>query len=190
MTSSRRISLVVREVTRETWPDFERLFEARGGPSYCWCMAFRATREELRGADRPSRKVQMEARVNAGTPVGILGYLGSEPVAWCSVAPRHTFRKLVSDGSSNEGVWSITCFYVARRHRGAGIAAAMLAAAVRHAEAGGARLVEAYPVDPQSPSYRHMGFLPTFEKAGFTECGREGKRRHIMRLPIGGSEGD
>jgi len=35
-----------------------------------------------------------------------------------------------------------------------------------------------------------MGFLPTFERAGFTECGREGKRRHIMRLPIGGSEGD
>ena len=45
-------------------------------------------------------------------------------------------------------------------------------------------MIEAYPVDPASPSYRFMGFIPAFERAGFTEIGTAGTRRHIMRLTI------
>jgi len=48
----------------------------------------------------------------------------------------------------------------------------------------GARVVEAYPVAPDSPSYRFMGFVPAFEKAGFREVGRAGSRRHVMRLEV------
>lgn len=29
----------VREVTPETWADFVALFEGRGGPKYCYCLA-------------------------------------------------------------------------------------------------------------------------------------------------------
>jgi hypothetical protein len=29
-----------------------------------------------------------------------------------------------------------------------------------------------------------MGFIETFNKAGFQEVGRAGQRRHVMRLPI------
>lgn len=177
-------SLTVREVTPETWPDFERLFEAKGGPSYCWCMAFRATRAELTRAGGPTRKQQMADRVRSGVPVGILGYLASEPVAWCSVAPRNTFRNLVSDGSPDQDVWAITCFYVARKHRRTHIASAMLEAAVSYARRSGAKLVEGYPVDPDSPSYRHMGRVSWFEKAGFVERGRQGTRRRIMELRV------
>ena len=43
-------------------------------------------------------------------------------------------------------------------------------------------LIEAYPVDADSPSYRFMGFVPVFAEAGIAEVGREGKRRHVMRL--------
>lgn len=179
-------SLAVRPVTQETWPDFERFFAAESRTRYCWCMAFRATSEELKHADGPSRKQQMEGRVRSGVPVGILGYVDSEPVAWCSVAPRHTFRTLVSDGSPDEGVWAITCFYVPRRLRGTGLAGRMLAAAVRHARDSGARLIEGYPVDPDSPSYKHMGRVSMFEKAGFVERGRQGTRRHIMELRLDG----
>jgi hypothetical protein len=45
-------------------------------------------------------------------------------------------------------------------------------------------VVEAYPVDADSPSYRFMGFVPVFAEAGFAEVGREGKRRHVMRLRL------
>jgi hypothetical protein len=44
--------------------------------------------------------------------------------------------------------------------------------------------VEAYPVDEAAPSYRFMGFVPVFAAAGFTEVGRAGTRRHVMRLNL------
>lgn len=166
------------------WADFERLFEARGGPKACWCMVWRATPAEAKHRDGASRKAAMAARVSAGVPVGLLGYIDSEPVAWCSVAPRGSYRRLAPGDAADEGVWSIACFFVARRLRGHGITQRLITAAVKHAAAHGARVVEAYPVDPVSPSYRFMGFVSAFEAAGFHEVGRAGTRRHIMRLTL------
>lgn len=177
-------ALIIREVVPQRWADLERLFEAKGGPSYCWCMAWRATPQEARHADKAGRKSAMAARVQGGTPVGLLGYLDEQPVAWCSIAPRSTYRRLVSDATPDEGVWSIVCFFVLRPHRGAGLTKQMLAAALEHARQHGARFVEAYPVDEDSPSYRFMGFVPMFEQAGFHEIGLEGTRRHVMRREL------
>ncbi|HEY8520493.1 MAG TPA: GNAT family N-acetyltransferase [Gammaproteobacteria bacterium] len=176
--------LEIRAVTPRTWSDFERLFESKGAPKYCWCMAWRASTAELKHAKPADRKRQIHERVRAEVPVGILGYQGSEPVAWCSVAPRSTFRGLASDAGEDEGVWSITCFFVRRPLRHAGLARAMLAGAVEHAQRHGARIVEGYPVDPESPSYRYMGFVSMFAEAGFVEVGREGTRRHRMQLRL------
>ena len=147
-------------------------------------MAWRASSAELKHADSQSRKNQIAERVKSAVPIGILGYLHSEPIAWCSIAPRSTFRHLVSNDSSDDGVWSITCFFVSRRHRKTHIATAMLSAAIKYARRRGAKVVEGYPVDPDSPSYRHMGFVSMFEKARFSNCGREGSRRHIMQLSV------
>ena len=147
-------------------------------------MAWRATPQEAKQTGSQHRKAAMEARIRENTPVGILGYLAGEPVAWCSIAPRATYRRLVSDGSSDEGVWSIVCFFVLRQHRGAGLTRKMLAAAIKHARQHGARIVEAYPVDEESPSYRFMGFVPLFAEAGFQEIGREGSRRHVMQRKL------
>ena len=174
----------VHEVTSERWPDFERLFEAKGGPKYCWCMAWRAIPEDAKRSNGAQRKAAMAARVRQGVPVGLLGYLGEEPIAWCSVAPRATYRQLVSNGAPDEGIWSIVCFFILRQYRGAGITKRMLAAALEHARLHGAKVVEAYPVDEDSPSYRFMGFMPMFEQAGFHEIGREGARRHVMQRDV------
>lgn len=91
--------LVFHEVDAGRWPDFERLFAGRGGPKACWCMVWRATPQEARRSDGASRKAAMAQRVGVGVPVGLLGYLDAEPVAWCSIAPRATYRRLVDDGS-------------------------------------------------------------------------------------------
>lgn len=123
-------------------------------------------------------------RIAVGIPVGLLGYIGKEPSAWCSVAPRATYRQLIDDRSSDEGIWSIACFFAIRRFRKHGITRRIISAAVEHARSRGAVIVEAYPVDPDSPSYRFMGFLPVFEKAGFIEVGRAGTRRHVMQLRV------
>jgi GNAT superfamily N-acetyltransferase len=171
----------VHEVVAERLAHFERLFEARGGPKFCWCMAWRTKSVDAKGANSALKKAAMVARIESGTPVGLLGYLGEEPVAWCSIAPRTTYRRLVSDGSPDEGIWSIVCFFVLKPYRQMGITKRMLAAALTHAYRRGAQVVEAYPVLKDSPSYRFMGFVPMFEEAGFKEIGREGSRRHVMQ---------
>lgn len=174
--------LAFREVDESTWPDFERLFESRGGPEFCWCMVWR---DKPRQGDR---KQSMLDRVTGGVPIGILGYEDGEPVAWCSIAPRDTYRKGLSGvdlpGDVPDSVWSLACFFVPRRLRGQGIATQVIAAAIEHARANGAHVVEAYPVDADAPSYRFMGFVGMFENAGFTEVGRAGTRRHVMRLQL------
>jgi GNAT superfamily N-acetyltransferase len=171
-----------REVTAETWPDFVALFEARGGPKYCYCLAWRDRPPNL---DHDGRQEAMASRVRAGTPIGLLGYLDGAPVAWCSIAPRDTYARLGGEEYAPDlAVWSVVCFFLQRPLRGRGLSRALLDAAVQHARTRGADIVEAYPVDPDSPSYRFGGFVPLFRAAGFEERHMAGTRRHVMRLPV------
>lgn len=176
-----------RPVNSDNWADLENLLEARGGPKSCWCMVWRAVGAEARQSDGRSRKAALQTRVADGVPVGILGYVNGQPVAWCSIAPRQTYRSLGGpDDFENEpgAVWSLVCFFVKREWRGQGVTEQLLGEAIREARRRRAKIVEAYPVDPQSPSYRFMGFVDTFRKAGFKEIGKAGTRRHVMRLVV------
>ncbi|MGB8398522.1 GNAT family N-acetyltransferase [Bradyrhizobium sp.] len=180
--------LAFREVGPGNWGDFERLFAARGGPKSCWCMVWRATSAEARTTDGKSRKQAIHSRVRDGVPIGLLGYLADEPVAWCSIAPRSTYRRLGGPDDSSDAdntVWSLACFFIRRDLRGQGAGEQALNAAIVHARNKGGKVLEAYPVDPDSPSYRFMGFVGMFERAGFKTVGRAGTRRHVMRLSLG-----
>jgi GNAT superfamily N-acetyltransferase len=180
--------LSFRDVNGDTWSDFEALFEARGGPRYCWCMAWRATSAEAKQSDNDSRKAMIKGRVDSGVPIGILAYKDGKPVGWCSVAPRATYRPQMADhqpGDDDEVVWSVVCFFVVRAERKQGTMQALLDAASEHARRCGATVVEGYPVDPDSPSYRFGGFVDAFEGRGFVEIGRAGSRRHVVRLSLG-----
>jgi GNAT superfamily N-acetyltransferase len=138
--------LVFHEVDASRWADFECLFQSRGAPKACWCMLWRATPTEAKHKDGASRKKAIHGRVSDGVPIGLLAYLEGEPVAWCSVAPRSTYRRLVDEDGSDEGIWSIACFFVTRRLRGQGITQRLITAAVEHARTHGASIVEAYPL--------------------------------------------
>ena len=177
--------IIFREVNHETWADFAGLFESRGGPKSCWCMVWRSTAAEGRKSDGASRRVAMKSRVDASVPIGILGYCRGAAIAWCSIAPRPTYRALGGlEATPAETVWSLACFFIKREFRGQGLMDQLLRAAIEHAARHGATGIEAYPVEADSPSYRFMGFIETFDKAGFEEVGRVGVRRHVMRLPI------
>lgn len=165
-------------VDEQNWTDLEKLFESRGGPHNCWCLVWRhaAGKSSL---TKPGKKKALKNFVENQLPVGLLAYDGEEPVAWCSIAPRETFRELGGDDVL-AGVWSLVCFYIRRDYRGTRMTEALITHAVSYARSNGARFVEAYPVDADSPSYRFMGFRSTFEKLGFEFRHRAGSRRHVM----------
>lgn len=172
-------------VEGERWRDLARLFEAPGGPKYCWCMVWRDAGPNRRTLSNADRKALLEERVRANVPIGLLAYLEGEPVGWCSVAPRETLLKGALKGAPaapGDIVWSIVCFYTPRKRRGLGLGRALLDAAVSAATDRGATVIEAYPVDADSPSYRFMGVVSMYRAAGFQEVGRAGTRRHVMQL--------
>ena len=174
-----------RPVTSANTEEFVRFFSAPGAPKHCWCMVWRRTAEEAKLQAPADRKRMMLERIDAGTPVGLLAYRGEEPIGWVSIAPRETHRALGGPpAETGDAIWSLVCFYVPRRLRGRGLVRELLAGAVDHARANGATIVEAYPVDPDSPSFRFMGFVPVFAEAGFSDLGMTGTRRHVMRLRL------
>lgn len=149
-------------------------------------MAWRADAIERKAAPKGSdRKPLMKARVDAGTTVGLLGYIDGAPVAWASIAPRSTYLDMGGpEAEDEEKIWALACMYVARKRRGEGLGNQLIEGAIAYARKRGATAIEAYPVAPDSPSYRFMGVVPAFERLGFKEVGRAGMRRHVMRLTL------
>ena len=189
MTAARtELDLTIHHVTPKRWPDLEALFSQKGTPRACWCMAWRADATEARTMDTPARKEALKLRVvGRREPVGLLAYAHGDPVGWCSVSPRTTYHRLGGhdyDGVPESKVWSLVCFYVHRSVRRQGVLPRLLDAAIERARDRGAHVLEAYPVDPDSPSYQYMGRVPTFEAAGFVEQGMAGTRRHVMALDL------
>lgn len=180
-----------REVDQANWNDLAALFDGRGGPKNCWCMAWRKRPAEARSGDTESRKAALkgalESQVTNGVPIGLLAYRDDAPIAWCSIAPRHSYRKLGGPddfADDSNAVWSLVCFFIKRKFRGQGMVSDLLLAAIQHARDRGATVVEAYPVDPDSPSYRYMGIVGMYERAGFEKVGTAGSRRYVMRLKL------
>lgn len=129
--------------------------------------------------------------MRSGAEPGLLAYRGGKPVAWCAVAPRSeyaalgTSRKLrpVDDAA---GVWSITCYFVAKEHRRSGLMRALLDAAAHHARRNGARIIEGYPIIAESLSgcAGYTGLVPAYKKAGFRIVARPSRTMRVMRKAL------
>src|ERR1700682_4167871 len=126
MTGSPRPLYQTRELSEQTWPDFERLFSQGHGWDHCWCMAFQRARhlprQEFRtGADVGVRNHQDKKElVDRGRAHGILVYADGEPTGWCQYGPRNELPLLdpsfdhpgpaPADGTQRP--WRVTCFVV------------------------------------------------------------------------------
>jgi GNAT superfamily N-acetyltransferase len=169
----------VRPVTADRWPDMVELFGANGASSGCWCMWFRVPSRVFSSNGNSGNRAAMQAQVKRDEVPGLLAYEAGVPVGWVSVAPRRDFARMEPRADrgivSEEGVWSVVCFYIASGRRGEGIASALLSSAVEFARANGARALEAYPVDratPISNGDAYTGVVSLYAKAGFREVGR------------------
>lgn len=170
-------------VDKSNWTDLEKLFECKGGPHNCWCMVWRNMNEGTDRANKVDKKASLKNYVDNQNPVGLLCYDHSEAIAWCSIAPRESYRELSGDNSLTN-VWSLVCFFIKKEYRQKGITEELIKQAIKYAKVNGANYVEAYPVDPESPSYRFMGFRPIFDKLGFEFKHKAGQRRYVMTISI------
>ncbi len=170
-------------VDESNWIDLEKLFESKGGPHNCWCMVWRNMNKGGDRAKKTDKKESLQAYVANQNPIGLLCYDNEEAVAWCSIAPRESYRELSGDNALTD-VWSLVCFYIKKEYRQKGITEALIKQAIMYAKDNGAKYVEAYPVDPESPSYRFMGFKPMFEKQDFEFKHKAGERRHVMVIAL------
>jgi len=144
----------------------------------CWCMWWRK-----RTGDPAKNKRNMRGIVRAGREPGLLAYDDGEPVGWVSIAPRDEFGQLLTSRQyrpldTDEGVYSLVCFYVDPRAKRQGVQSELLDAALEHAKRKGARAVEAYAHASDQRDY--MGAVELFRQAGFRRV-RESGKRLIMR---------
>lgn len=191
-----------KELTKATWPDFERLFEKPGGWNFCWCMHYQRpstlpknewfrTRAE-RGVRNRKQKRDL---VDRGLSHGILVYANGEPVGWCEYGPRGElpridnsprYRKLAHEGSRKK-FWRIPCFVVDKKYRRRGVAGLALKAALEAIRNKGGGLVEAYPFARWIGSFGNMnwsGTVSMFQKEGFRTVAPLGKYIVVMRRTL------
>ncbi len=183
------------------WPDVELLFGVRGEPSRCWCRFFALTGSEWSASTPEERKSQLRDKFDAGQPApGVLAFRDGKAVGWCAVEPRGCYPRILRskvltsapdvarDPGGNQ-VWSVSCFVVSPTQRRTGVARGLLAAAVDHAFAHGAAVVEGYPVDPAQrpkagPGDLYHGTLGLFLAAGFTVVSDAVPGRAVVRLTV------
>ncbi len=191
------MGVTVRPVTTARWDDLGRFAGPSGLYSGCWCTYFRRTGSEFDAGCRNKgvgNREFLSRLTSRGEVPGLLAYGDDgEPVGWISVGPRSHFGRILRSPNlkpaaddSDEDVWSVVCFYIARSARRTGVATTLLERAVSYAFQHGARVVEGYPVDTRGarrPSAElFTGTLDLFTRAGFTEEFRRSPRRPVVRL--------
>ncbi len=152
------------------WDHFASLLAQSG----CVCMAYRNS-----SLDTLGRLEHMRGLCEREPGPGVLAFADGEVAAWCSIAPKCTYRALVNSRTiphvDDAEAWSAVCFRVRPGE---------------HARASGAIVIEGYPVDPEGDrvdqTAAYVGTVGLFEAHGFervlrTEGRSGGKRRWLVR---------
>jgi GNAT superfamily N-acetyltransferase len=182
--------LSIQPVGPDRFADIATLFGPNGANGGCWCMWWRISGGQWRTDSGAAKRAAFEAVVRAGQPAGLLAYRDGVPAGWCAVAPRTAYPRLLRsptlrlDPRDGPGVWSVTCFFIHRRHRRSGVARALLPAAVNSSLSAAATAVEGYPIDTggerRASSDLYTGTVDLFTGAGFTVHSRPGSGRRIV----------
>lgn len=186
--SQARVTVVPATAAR--WNDLERLFGPNGACAGCWCMWFRQGSSEFRARHGESNRRALRRLVGARLAPGVIAYRDGEPLGWCAVASRDQYVRVLRSRTlapvDERPAWAVTCFYIKPAERRSGLGRPLLEAAVRHARAHGARLIEGYPIDPVTRKITNNeafhGLVSTFRACGFREVERRSPNRPIMRL--------
>jgi GNAT superfamily N-acetyltransferase len=188
---AKNLSLSFKPIKRDLWSDLEELFGPNGACGGCWCMFWKLRGKAFDESKGMENRQMHKSQVTAGVVTGLLAYAHGEVVGWVAVEPRRAYEKLAHSRAlkpvDEQEVWSITCFFVAKKFRRKGIAVELIKAAVDHVRRKGGRIVEGYPVetkDDAPPPFVFTGTASAFRQAGFKEVARNTPTRPIFRRKI------
>ena len=180
----------VAALDAHTWPAFAALVEAhRGVWGGCWCMAFHPEGATGRNHSAEGNRAAKEARVRSGTAHAALVLDGDEAVGWCQFGPTAELpgikhRRAYEAGLDALPDWRITCFFVGRGHRRAGVARTALRGALAEIGRLGGGVVEAYPEDVAgrraSGSFLWGGTVAMFVDEGFARGRQLGAHTWVL----------
>jgi GNAT superfamily N-acetyltransferase len=181
----------IHPATADRWPDVVDLFEQvgpRGGipqTNGCWCQFWHLRGQAYWAGHGAGNRLLLEEEIRSGSEPALLAYLEGVAVGWCRLGPRENYERLEHSPKlarvDDEDVWSIVCFYVRPTSKRRGIASRLLDAAIVHASAQGAPVLEAYPVRQGHMNIdAYTGYLPMFLDAGF-DVVRDAGRRILVR---------
>ena len=185
------LDLSFHPLTQKLWHDFELLFGRHGACGGCWCMFWKLRGREYDESKGDTARQMQKSVVDSKTVLGLLAYSEGYPVGWIAVEPRSAYSRLAHSRTlkpvDDQDVWSITCFFVEKKHRHKGIAVELLKAAANYVKEQGGKIVEGYPVDvkkEEPPPFVFTGTASAFKQAGFEEVARNSPARPIFRYLI------
>ena len=191
------VTITTEVATLDRWDDVQHSLTGGGDGRSCQCVWPVLTNKDWNATTTPERERLFKEEIAAGPPPGLVAYVDGEAAGWVRIGPRTAQARLprtraiaaaTTEPFDDPTVWAVTCFVVRREHRGAGLNAVLLKAAVEYARASGARVIEGYPVDTAGEKQRSNelfhGALSTFLSAGFQEAAPLSSGRALVTLEL------
>ncbi len=188
------ISKVVFPLTPDRWDDFEQLFGPRGACAGCWCMYWKLPRKDFTAGQGDQNRLAQKEIVASGRVPGLLAYVDGIPAGWVAVEPRENYPVLnnsrILKPLDDIPVWSVTCFFVAKKYRSQGLTVALLKAAIDHVAKMGGKVVEGYPVEPRQagkmpPAFVYTGLVQPSNRLVLRKSGAGPRRGRLCAITSG-----
>lgn len=195
-----RTALRVVAANEASWDDLQAILT--GTARRCQCERQRLGDGDWWRMPERERADLLRSETRCGDPratetIGLVGYLDTEPVAWCAVDRRGVYGRLRGspvpwkgrdEDPDDDGVWAIACLIVRPGFRSRGLTYPMVEAAVAHARRHGATAIEGYPMRTTAAAVpwgeMNVGAVGPFLAAGFVEVAGPTTRRLVMRRAL------
>jgi GNAT superfamily N-acetyltransferase len=188
----------IRELNQELTNDYLDFFDNRAfsdgnpnGPCYCTSPNMDMKTEQKMVSEFGNdikgtlRRYAVEM-LNESRFHGYLAFDGDVSIGWCNAADMDSYLAFVPDFARQNKcgkTFSVVCFEIAPEYHGKGIATRFLERICIDAKERGYVAVEGYAESRNDRVYNDFnGPISLYEKAGFTEAGRQGNQVVMRKL--------